>query len=53
MQTYKATVKVRDKFGCQVLVQTRVVAPSAHHAHVLLLAQYGQGSVVIFPTLCD
>ena len=53
MHTYQATVKVRDPFGCTTMAQTRVVAQSSYHANALLVAQYGQGNVVIYPTQCD
>ena len=53
MQTYQATVKVRNQFGCMTMVQTRVIAQSPYHANTLLVAQYGQGNVVIYPTQCD
>jgi len=45
LKTFKATVKLPQK-GHSTLIDTQVVARNYEMARRLLIAQYGQGSVV-------
>jgi hypothetical protein len=44
MNTYTATVRIE-----QMLVVTQVQAQTSYHANLLLQAQYGANSVVVYP----